>query len=154
MAALPFTALGGLTSAPPGPAVTSSPTTSMLVPTHPEKSESYATASLFASAPATGGEYSLSPPWALHTSTAGREAAVRLASSLVDAANTYVGMHGLPAQIRRRLIQLVLLGIGGLGFVRQFRDLGSGICSVHTNEATPRSRASPRALIGRIDRAW
>lgn len=114
MAALPFAALGGLTSPPPGSAIILSPTTSTLVPTHPEESESYTAASLSASAPATGGEYNLSRPWALHASTAGREAAVRLASSLVDAANTYAGTHWLSAQIRRSLIQLVLLGIGGL----------------------------------------
>lgn len=114
MATLPFAALGGLTSPPPGSAVTSSPTTSILVPTHPEKSGSYTTAWLLPSAPASGGEYNLSPPWESHASTAGQEATVRLASSLVDAANRYAGTHWLSAQIRRSLIQLVLLGIGGL----------------------------------------
>jgi hypothetical protein len=113
MATLPFAALGGVTSPPPGSAVTSSPT-SILVPTHPEKSGSYTAASLLPSAFATGGEYNLSPPWELYASTAGQEAAVRLASSLVDAANTYAGTHWLSVQIRRSLIQLVLLGIGGL----------------------------------------
>jgi len=114
MAALPVAALGGLTSPPPGSAITSSPTTSTLVPTHPGESGSWTTASLFASTPATGGEYNLSPPWALHASTAGQQTAVRLASSVVDAANTYAGTYWLSAQIRRGLIQLVLLGIGGL----------------------------------------
>ena len=113
-ATVPFAALGGLASPPPGSVTTWSPKTSILVPTYPEESGSYTAASLFGSATATGGEYNLSPPWALHASTAGREATVRLASSLLDAASKYAGAQWLSAQTRRSLIQLVLLGIGGL----------------------------------------
>jgi hypothetical protein len=114
VATLPFAALGGLASPPPGSMTNWSPTTSILVPTHPEEPRSYTAASLFGGAIATGGEYNLSPPWALHAGTAGRETTERLAASLVDAANKYAGGHWMSAQIRRSLIQLVLLGIGGL----------------------------------------
>jgi len=115
-ATLPFAALGGIASPPPGSVTTWSPTTSIVVPTRAQEPGSYAvTAPLsFGSAVATGGEYNLSPPWALHAGTAGQEATARLASSVVDTANKYAGGHWLSAQIRHSLIQLVLLGIGGL----------------------------------------
>lgn len=114
MATLPIAALGGLASPPPGSAAPGPPTTSTLVPAYPKESKSYTATLLFGSVTATGGEYNLSPPWAEHARAAGQEGTVRLASSLVDAASKYAGKHWLEAQIRRSLIQLVLLGIGGL----------------------------------------
>jgi len=115
VATLPFAAIGGLAGPPPGGVVTwSPPTTSTVVPMQPAESPSITTALLFRSASATGAEYNFSPPWALHASTVGQEETVRLASSIVDAANKCAGGHWLSAQIRRNLIQFVLLGIGGV----------------------------------------
>jgi hypothetical protein len=114
-ALLPFAAVGGLAGPPPGGPVTwSAPTTSTLVPTQPAESDSLTGTLLFTPESASGAHYNFSPAWAAHAETAGHEATVQLASSLVDAANKHAGGQWLPPEIRRSLIQFVLLGIGGL----------------------------------------
>jgi hypothetical protein len=111
---VPLSAGSGFTN-PLVPAATStSPRTSTVTPMRTAQTQQVFSHSIFTRDLLDGGHYTFNGPWQAKAGTDGHAAALELASSVVDVANKCAGPHWLPPEVRRYLIQLVLLGIGGV----------------------------------------
>jgi hypothetical protein len=111
---VPFSAVSGFAS--PMVPVTSftPPRTSTVAPMRIVQTQQVFSSSIFTSALLDGGHYTFNGPWQAKVGADGHAAAVELASSVVDVANKCAGGHLLQPEVKRYLIQLVLLGIGGI----------------------------------------
>jgi hypothetical protein len=111
---VPFSAASGFTNPVVRAATFTPPRTSTVTPMRRVHTQQVLSHSIFASDLLDGGHYTFNGPWQAKAGTDGHAAALELASSVVDVANKCAGWHWLPPEVRRYLIQLVLLGIGGI----------------------------------------
>ena len=111
---VPFSAASGFTN-PVVPAATfTPPRTSTVTPMRRVQTPQVLSHSILASDLLDGGHFTFNGLWQAKAGTDGHAAALELASSVVDVANKCAGWHWLPPEVRRYLIQIVLLGIGGI----------------------------------------
>lgn len=110
---VPFSAVGFTSPMVPATSFTP-PRTSTVTPMRTMQTQQVSSPSLFTSNLLDGGHYTFNGPWQAKADADGHAAALALASSVVDVANKCAGQHWLPPEVRRYLIQLVLLGIGGI----------------------------------------
>ncbi len=111
---VPFSAASGFTNPLVQAATSTPPRTSTVTPVRTVQTQQVFSYSIFTSDLLDGGHYTFNGPWQAKAGTDGHAAALELASSVVDVANKCAGRHWLPPEVRRYLIQLVLLGIGGI----------------------------------------
>ncbi len=111
---VPFSAASGFTNPSVAAATFTPPRTSTVTPLRMVQTQQVFSHSIFTSHLLDGGHYTFNGPWQAKAGTDGHAAAVELASAVVDVANKCAGRHWLPPEVRRYLIQLVLLGIGGI----------------------------------------
>lgn len=111
---VPFSAASGFTSPAVPSAAFTPPRTSTVTPMRTVQTQQVVSPSIFTSHLLDGGHYIFSGLWQAKAVTDGHAAALELASAVVDVAGKCAGQHWLPPEVRRYLIQLVLLGIGGI----------------------------------------